>query len=79
MAPMGRIRSPIVLRFLRPPHLPRNKTAFGLIAPNRSITVAALGEPIPKLIIVIPSWVQLLMDLSFPRTTAPVTSEKRST
>ena len=52
MAAMGRMKSPISFFFFRPPHLPRNSTALGDTADSRSITVAALGLPMPKLIII---------------------------
>ena len=55
MAAIGRIRFPISDESFNPPHFPRNKTPFGFLATNKSIIVAALGEPIPKLIILKPS------------------------
>jgi len=50
----GRMKSPSAFFFFKPPHFPRNSTAFGLAAARRSMTVAALALPIPKLIMVIP-------------------------
>ena len=61
---MGRIRSPNWLFSFKPPHLPRKSTALGLIAESRSMTVAALAEPIPKLMMVMPSAVALGIGLS---------------
>ena len=52
---MGRIRSPSSFFFFNPPHFPRKSTALGLMAASRSMMVAALALPIPKLIMVIPS------------------------
>ena len=52
---MGRIRFPISEVSLSPPHLPRNNTPLGFRATNKSIIVAALGEPIPKLIMLKPA------------------------
>ena len=52
---MGKMKCPISVERFRPPHLPRKRTALGLTAVSRSITVAALGEPMPKLTIVRPS------------------------
>ena len=43
-----------------------------MIADSRSIIVAALGLPMPKLIRVMPSAVQLGMGRSMPITGAPV-------
>ena len=71
MAAIGRIRSPSLFFFLSPPHLPRKRTALGLIAVSRSITVAALALPIPKFRIVIPFAVALGMGRSAPRTRVP--------
>ena len=51
---MGKIKLPISDESLRPPHLPRNKTPFGFLATSKSIMVAALGEPIPKLMMLKP-------------------------
>ena len=68
IAAMGRIRSPILFLFFKPPHLPRNKAAFGSIALSRSITVAAVGLPIPKLIMVISSAVAHCIGLPSPIT-----------
>ncbi|MNT88251.1 hypothetical protein D3C72_2287850 [compost metagenome] len=73
---MGRIRSPSWFLRLRPPHLPRNSTALGMIAESRSITMAALGLPMPKLISVMSSLVTLAMGRSMPCTGAPVRWEK---
>jgi hypothetical protein len=61
---------------LSPPHLPRNNTAFGMIAESRSIMVAALGLPIPKLIIVMPSAMALGIGRSWPTTSAPMSRAK---
>ena len=55
MAPIGNIKFPISDESFKPPHLPKNNTPFGFTATNRSIIVAAFGDPIPKLIIVNPS------------------------
>ncbi|MNL31896.1 hypothetical protein D3C87_1537110 [compost metagenome] len=68
MAAIGRIRSPTAALLLMPPHLPRNKTALGAMADKRSIIVAAVGLPIPKLIMVIPSAVAQVMGFSLPTT-----------
>jgi len=68
MAAIGRIKSPSSARCLSPPHLPRKSTAFGLIALNRSMTVAAVALPMPKLIIVMSSAVALGIGLSLPTT-----------
>ena len=78
MAAIGRIRSPSWFFFVSPPHLPRNGTAFGGSALSRSIMVAALAEPMPKLIMVMPSWVALGIGLSRPTTSAPVSRAKVS-
>ncbi|MNF06211.1 hypothetical protein D3C80_2061170 [compost metagenome] len=61
---------------LRPPHLPRNSTALGMIALSRSIIVAAFGLPMPKLIMVMPSAVALGIGRSRPITSAPVRRAK---
>ena len=58
------------------PHLPKNSTALGFTAVNRSMMVAAFGLPIWKLIIVILSLEAHCIDLSFPCTSAPVRSAK---
>jgi hypothetical protein len=55
MAAIGKIKSPSLLSLFKPPHLPRKSTPLGMIALSKSITVAAFGLPMPKLIIVIPS------------------------
>jgi hypothetical protein len=68
MAAMGRIRSPNSFFFFKPPHFPRNKTAFAWIALSKSIIVAALALPIPKLIMVIPLAVALGIGASNPFT-----------
>src|SRR5258705_8520049 len=68
MAAIGRIKSPTLFLRFNPPHLPRNNTAFGAMALNRSITVAAFGLPMPKLIRVIPSAVTLGIGRSTPFT-----------
>ena len=52
---MGKIKFPISDVSLSPPHLPRNKTPLGFFAVSKSITKAAFGEPIPKLMILKPS------------------------
>lgn len=50
-----------------PPHLPRNRHALGLIALSKSMIMAALGLPIPKLMMVIPSALADIMLASLPR------------
>jgi hypothetical protein len=47
-----------------------------MIAERRSITVAALGLPMPKLIIVMPSAVALGIGRSGPTTSTPVSRAK---
>lgn len=39
----------------KPPHFPKKRTAFGMIAESKSIIVAAFELPIPKLMMVISS------------------------
>ena len=73
---MGSTRSPSWFFFFKPPHLPRNSTALGMMADSRSIIVAALGLPMPKLIMVMPSIVALAMGRSRPTIGAPVKAEK---
>ncbi len=79
MAAIGRIMSPILFFFLRPPHLPRKRTARGEMALSRSITVAALALPMPKLMIVMSSAVALGIGRSRPATGTPWSSAKSST
>jgi hypothetical protein len=79
MAAMGRIRSPIWFFFFTPPHFPRKSTAVGLAAVSRSITVAAFGLPIPKLIIEMPSAVAVGMGRSRSTIVVPMISQNRST
>ncbi len=55
--------------------MPRNSTALGITADSRSIMVAALGLPMPKLIMLMPSMVALAMGRSSPTTGAPVSCE----
>ena len=43
-----------VVLLLRPPHLPRKRHPLGFTADKQSMMVAALGLPIPKLIMVMP-------------------------
>ena len=76
IAAIGNTRSPSSFLRLRPPHLPRNNTAFGGSALSRSITVAAFALPMPKLIMVMPSMVALGMGRSRPTTGAPVRRAK---
>ena len=76
IAAIGSTRSPSWFFFFSPPHLPRNSTAFGVIADSKSIIVAAFGLPMPKLIMVMPSAVALGIGRSRPTTGAPVISEK---
>ncbi|MDT4863227.1 hypothetical protein FQZ97_979230 [compost metagenome] len=64
---MGRMKSPRAV-FFRPPHFPRNSTALGSMAVSRSMTVAAIGLPIPKLTIVIFPAEAVCMALFFPLT-----------
>ena len=66
MAAMGNIQPPTPGPLRKPPHLPKNITAFGLTALIKSITVAAFALPIPKLIIVIPSLVAACIALPTP-------------
>ena len=54
--------------FFNPPHFPKNKTAFGSIADNKSIIVAAIALPILKLMMVIPSLVADCIGRSTPST-----------
>ena len=79
MAAIGRIRSPTLFFFFTPPHLPRNRTAFGWMALNKSMMVAALALPMLKLIMVISPSVAQGIDLSRPTTSMPCHSAKRST
>jgi hypothetical protein len=65
-AAIGRINSPTAIFFFKPPVFPKNNTALGFIAVNKSITVAAIGLPIPKFIMVIPFAVQDCIALSSP-------------
>jgi hypothetical protein len=65
--------------FLSPPHLPNNSTAFGARADSRSMIVAALALPIPKLIIVIPSAVAFGIGRSRPLISVPLRRAKIST
>ena len=52
---MGSIKFPISEASFKPPHLPRKSTLLGFFADNKSIIKAALGDPMPKLIILNPS------------------------
>jgi hypothetical protein len=63
---------------LSPPHLPSNRTAFGIRADSKSMTVAALALPMPKLISEMPSAVAFGMGRPRPMTSAPVRSAKKS-
>ena len=63
------MRFPISDESFNPPHFPRNSTPFGFLATSKSIIVAALGEPIPKLIMLKPaSFVQEDIGLFSPWT-----------
>ena len=76
IAAVGRTKLPISVEFFVPPHFPRNKTAFGWTALSKSMIVAALAEPMPKLIMVSPSlFVQVCIGQSKPRIGAPNSSE----
>lgn len=75
IAAIGSTRSPSWFLRFSPPHLPRNSTALGMIADSRSIIVAALGLPMPKLIMVMPSAVALAIGRSRPTMGAPVSCE----
>ena len=75
---MGSTKSPSLV-FFRPPHLPRNSTALGSTAPSRSITVAAMALPMPKLMMVMSSAVADSMGWSRPTTGTPNFAAKAST
>ena len=79
MAAIGRIKSPSLFFAFKPPHLPRKSTAFGAIALSKSIIIAALGLPIPKFIIVMPSTVALGILRSSPSTDTLFHSANKST
>ena len=51
MAAIGKMKWPISVEVFSPPHLPRNSTPLGCRAESRSMIVAALAEPMPKLTI----------------------------
>ena len=53
------------------PHFPKKSTAFGAMADRRSITVAALALPMPKLIKVVSSAVAQGMAFSRPTISHP--------
>ncbi len=76
---MGRIMSPSWFFFFNPPHLPRNRQARGDTAESRSMMVAALAEPMPKLMMVMSSAVALVIGRSLPRTSAPISAANFST
>ena len=67
IAAIGRIKSPSWFFLSIPPHFPKNKHALGRIAPSKSMMIAALGLPIPKLIIVIPSAEAEIIFASLPK------------
>ena len=71
IAAIRNTRSPISFLRFSPPQLPRNSAALGVIAESRSIIVAALGLPMPKLIMVMPSKVTLGIGRSAPRISPP--------
>ena len=52
--------------FFKPPHFPKNNTAFGVMANSKSITVAAIALPIPKFIMLILPDVAFGIALSLP-------------
>ena len=72
MAAIGRMKWPISVDLLRPPHFPRNKTPLGWRALSKSMIVAALGDPIPKLMMVSPwSFVAACIGLPSPYRSHP--------
>ncbi len=75
---MGRMKSPTRV-FLKPPHFPRKRTAFGATADSRSMTVAAMALPMPKLRMVTSPAVADCMGRSRPRTGTLKRSANRST
>ena len=79
IAAIGIMKSPNPVFFFNPPHLPKNSTAFGVIADNKSITVAAIALPMPKLIMVMLLWVAVCMALSVPIILTPYFSAKMVT
>jgi hypothetical protein len=54
MAATGNMKCPSSVVFFNPPHFPRKKTHLGLTHDNKSIIVAALELPMPKLIMLNP-------------------------
>src|SRR5690606_32813684 len=80
IAAIGSMRSPTLLVCgFRPPHFPRKSTAFGSTMLSKSITVPALGLPMPKLIILISPWVADCIARPIPRISQPNLSENNST
>ena len=78
MAAMGSTKSPTLV-FLSPPHFPRKSTALGATAERRSMVVAAMADPMPKLRMVMFSAVALSIGRSRPTTGTPKRSAKSST
>ena len=78
MAAIGRMKSPTLV-FFRPPHLPRKSEALGCTAPSRSITVAAMALPMPKLRIVRFSAVADWIGKPAPAASTPKRRAKRVT